>query len=142
MGVDLENRARDTGYTPAKGDFTALFDLLAEADRDRAEPIVRALARAGLPAARAAAIALGALGPRARASLVRMMGRVAAETRDADLAQALLDALDDEDAKVRRNAIIAIGKAPAGNAEDRLLALWPRAPVEQRRSIAEALGKI
>jgi 23S rRNA G2445 N2-methylase RlmL len=70
------------------------------------------------------------------------MGRVAAGTRDADLAQALLAALDDEDAKVRRNAIIAVGKAPAAGAEDRLLALWPAAPVEQRRSIAEALGKI
>jgi 23S rRNA G2445 N2-methylase RlmL len=142
METDLEKKALDAGYTPAKGDFTALFDLLAEADRDRAEPIIRALARAGMPAARAATTGLNARGSRARASLVKLIGRVAADTRDGDLADALLAATSDEDAKTRRNAIIAIGKAPAKGAEDRLIALWPTATPEHRRSIAEALGKI
>jgi predicted RNA methylase len=142
MSHEIEARARDTGYTPAARDFETLFELLAEAERDRAEPIVRALARAGLPAARAANARLRTSPPRARASLVRLIGRVAGETRDQDLTLALLAATDDEDPKTRRNAIVALGKANAPGAEDRLLALWPGASAEHRRSLAEALGKI
>jgi 23S rRNA G2445 N2-methylase RlmL len=53
----------------------------------------------------------------------------------------LVARLDDEDAKTRRNAIVALGKHPS--AEGALIDRWAREDkVEHRRSLAASLGKI
>jgi hypothetical protein len=53
-----------------------------------------------------------------------------------------LAALEDGDAKSRRNAVIALGKLGGAGVEASLLSRWPKAALEERRSLAEALGKV
>src|SRR4029077_16089867 len=55
----------------------------------------------------------------------------------------LIGALDDSDAKTRRNAAIALGRRRGRGAEEALLRSWDRdARTEMRRSIAVSLGKV
>ena len=137
---DLRRRAIDPGYTPAVAHLSGLFALLAEPDDDLAEVVVQRAARLGVVAAERALEALPLARPPARARLAALIGRVAVD--DASLLPAALALLTDEDAKTRRNVILALGRMPHDGVEDALLVHWDREPrIDHRRSLAEALGK-
>ncbi len=152
MSADLEEKLRGRGWQPSRVEMTALFEQLATADRDDAELVERALARGGPDAARIAIERFSPSRPPARGRLARLVGRLAsaATTPDDELRRFLLAALGDEDHKTRRNAVIALGKLGRGDAgasvrseiESALRARWPSAQLEERRSLAEALGKL
>src|SRR3954447_26840809 len=139
---DLQASVRSRGYQPARADVDHLFARLAQADRDEAELAERALAR--LPDA--AQLAIARFSPTKapeRGRLCKLVGRVAQKRPSAALIDFLLARLEDDDAKTRRNAVIALGKHDDARIEPALLALWDRdASVELRRSIAAALGKM
>jgi predicted RNA methylase len=132
----------DPGFTPGARHFRALAALISERDEARAEPAERALARAGLPAARFAVAELETAVPPARARWVRLVGRIARETRDDELRATLVSLLKDGDDKSRRNAVIALGKVGGPAVEAALLGRYEHAPLPERRSLVEALGKI
>lgn len=116
-------------------DAVALVAMLA-GDEEEVEHVERALARLGEAALDALENARDSKPPM-RGRVVRAIGRV-----DSERARALLiAALRDDDMKTRRNAIVALGKAPG--AEDALLDAYDRETrVELHRSIAASLGKI
>ncbi|MBI2391448.1 MAG: HEAT repeat domain-containing protein [Deltaproteobacteria bacterium] len=144
---DLREAVRDRSFVPARAELPAVVQLLgSDEDADAAE---RALARAGDAGARAAIAAFEDARPPLRGRIVKTVARVPGFERW------LLDRLDDEDGKTRRNAIVALGRRPEGPAgtptegdlgaeiEERLAASWSQEPrVEHRRSIAASLGKI
>jgi 23S rRNA G2445 N2-methylase RlmL len=139
----------DPGFTPSLRDIGRLVDLLA--DDDLAKHAERAIARAGAGAVPILRDRFVAEGPAFRAAVVRALGRFAG---DPGARGVLLGALEDSDPKTRRNAAIALGRAPAGDpapdasvgaeaVERSLLAAWERDPrPEMRRSIAASLGKV
>lgn len=63
--------------------------------------------------------------------------------RDKSVVPMLIAALDDDDPKSRKTAVIALGKVKSDDAEEALMRAWRanRSP-EERRIIAEALGKV
>jgi hypothetical protein len=135
------------GWQPAKSDIEPLFALVAGGDKETADVASRALARLGLPAARAAMARFDEGVPRERARLVRLIGRVAQARADHTLAEFLLARVADEDDKTARNAALAVGRLgeellPRPEVERALVGRWPAASPPLRRSLAEALGKI
>jgi predicted RNA methylase len=136
---ELKERLRGKGWQPARADAAGLFAALAEADRDEAEIIERALGRLGAALVPEIERRLQTAGPPLRGRLVRLLGRVGT------IAQ-LLSWLGDEDPKTRRNAVLALGRATEaerGAVEAALVAAWTREPsVEMRRSLAATLGKV
>jgi 23S rRNA G2445 N2-methylase RlmL len=135
----LEDLVKDPGFTPGARDLDPLVTLLG-ADEDAAKHAERALARGGLPALEALAARLTGAAGRLRARIVRALGRFASNPRARDL---LVEALEDLDAKTRRNAAIALGHASGAGVQEALLGAWDRdARPEMRRSIAASLGKV
>jgi 23S rRNA G2445 N2-methylase RlmL len=139
---------RDPGFTPRARDLGALVDLLT--DDDVAKDAERAIARLGTAAVDGLLARLHAADRTLRPRLVRALGRFAGDRR---VRRALVAALQDADGKTRRNAVIALGHAPAEAADDAgddgegveaaLLAAWQSDPrPEMRRSIAASLGKV
>jgi len=140
---------------PRQEDAEQLFLLLASDDRRLCREAERSLARLGPSAAEQAQARLAAARPPLRARLCRLLGRIAASSRDPALTGVLLELLDDGDLKTRRSAVIVLGKlvapspgaelpAEAGAIEQRLLARWAAGGLElaERRSLVLALGKI
>lgn len=118
----------------------ALLDLLA--DEDERAAVEQALSRVGLPAAGRALERLHTE-RELRAPIVRAIGRLAVETRDGALRDALVGLLRDEDARTRRAAATALGKLRDEGSEAPLLEAWAREEQgPERRAIAEALGKV
>ena len=138
---DLAALVRSSGFTPGARDVAGLIALLGSSDEALADDAERAIVRLG-PASLPAMIAeVDEAKPPLRGRLSRAIGRFA-PTSDEARAFAVR-ALGDADAKTRRNAIVALGKAPGDGVEDALLDAWGReARVDHRRSIAEALGKV
>jgi 23S rRNA G2445 N2-methylase RlmL len=139
--ADLRQRLNDPGFTPSVRDAGALVELLAEDDEDSADLAARALARIGAPLApRAVALAEAeSTHPRARARLVRVLGRLDAP----EVLPFLLRAAKDDDNKTRRNALAALGRVRGDASERALLEAWQRevdAPI--LRTVATSLGKI
>jgi 23S rRNA G2445 N2-methylase RlmL len=127
---DLAETVRSAGFTPGDDD-----DLVKDTEK--------AILRMDSAAAAAAMKRAREVGAPLRGRLVRVIGKLS----DAPGAFTfLLQALEDEDPKTRRNAVLALGKvsaARAAEAEEALLAAWTREPrVDHRRSIAASLGKI
>jgi 23S rRNA G2445 N2-methylase RlmL len=136
----LEQAVRDPGFTPALRDVAALVDLLN--DEDLAKGAERAIARVGPAALETLRTRFEGARPPLRGRVMRVIGRLAA---DPGARKVLLAALDDGDAKTRRNAAIALGHVPppAADVESALLRAWDGDPrVEMRRSIAASLGKL
>lgn len=144
--VPLAKRVADPGFTPKVADVDSIIDFLGDdalaPDAERAIARVRSFAVPAL---------LGRFGDAAapvRGRIVRAVGRIAARDHDPRAIDALIRALDDQDPKTRRNAVIAIGhlrgpEAERHGLEDALLRAWARTDrPEMRRSIASALGKI
>lgn len=132
----LQRALAARGYQPARGDIEPLFALLADGDRDAAEAASRALARLGGEAAALAMARFDGATPRARARLVRLVGRVAGDPRW------LVARVADTDEKTARNAALAVGKLGGEGVEAALLARWATAPAPLKRALAEALGKV
>src|SRR6185312_10943061 len=130
----LREALRARGYQPARAELPSLLGRLAEADREEAELVERALERLGAQASEAARARFPAARPPERGRLCRLIGRVGA--RDPEARDWLRGALSDEDPKTRRNAMIALGKLGGDGIEAALIARWPDEPVENRRSLA------
>lgn len=137
----------EPGYTPKVRDLATVLKWLLDADDATAELAERALINAD-----EAVIDL-ALGELERASglqrvrLVRLLGRLTQRTGAVRVAEALVRQLKDDQPKVVRAAIVALGKLPLQlaqrtGAEATIvngLSLWADA---ERRAAIEALGKI
>lgn len=134
----LTESLRDPGFTPRARDLDALVALLA--DEDLSRHAERAIVRLGSVAVEGLSSRLPSLSPPLRARAVRVLGRLAQDDR---AAEALRKALDDGDAKTRRNAAMALGRGRAAGSEQELLHAWDADPrPEMRRTVAAALGKV
>ncbi|MDB4943889.1 MAG: putative N6-adenine-specific methylase containing domain protein [Labilithrix sp.] len=157
MASSLAERVRDHGYTPGIRDLGALLDLFATDDDELARHAERAILRieprhamrlAGETVRRADT----ATRP-ARGRLARLLGRVASAAEASPQATAhargwLSAALADADPKTRHAAARALGKlrpeddAERAALEQSLLEAWDRGTEEDRRALADALGKV
>jgi 23S rRNA G2445 N2-methylase RlmL len=134
----LERAVRDAGFTPSVRDIGALVDLLANDDLTKYAE--RAIARANVTALETLCLRFHPASPPLRARILRVIGRLAEHP---PALAVLVAALDDSDAKTRRNAAIALGHTRAQGVEEALLRVWDRDErSEMRRSIAASLGKI
>jgi 23S rRNA G2445 N2-methylase RlmL len=122
-------------------DLDALIGMLGD-DRHMTSA-ERALARAGGAALERLSAHLETARPPLRARIVRAVGRVAVGATNDAVARMLVEMLQDDDPKTRRNAAIALGRARISSAEDALVDAYGReARPEMRRSVAATLGKI
>lgn len=134
----LEQAVCDVGFTPSVRDIGSLVDLLA--DENLAKHAERAIARAHVLALETLRARFYPSTPPLRSKILRAIGRLA--EYEPALA-VVVAALNDGDAKTRRNAAIALGHARAPGVEEALLRAWDQDPrPEMRRSIAASLGKI
>jgi 23S rRNA G2445 N2-methylase RlmL len=103
------------GYQPAEHEIEPLLALVVAGEREQAEAASRALARMGRAATAAALARLSANSAtaHARSRLVRLLGRLAHKTRDAQLVELLLARVGDDDEKTARHAALALGKLSA-----------------------------
>jgi len=109
-------------------------------DDDVAKAAERAIGRVGESALPTLRAHLEAASPPLRARIVRAIGRFKEDDRAVEV---LLAALDDADAKTRRNAAIALGHVRRAGVEDALLRAWGKdTRHEMRRSVAASLGKV
>jgi hypothetical protein len=137
----IEAWLADPGFTPGAKHFAPLLAALAEAEREQARKLERALGRGGEAAGRFVLTRMQGADSRARARLLGVLGRVAVSHAKPEFVAVLLQALEDDDERVRRVAASALGKLEVPELEERLLARWDRASELERRSLAEALGK-
>lgn len=136
-------RLRHPSFVPPDRELGPLFDRLAAADDHEADALVRALARRGPASATLARNAWASASPSLRTRLVGLYARIARQTGDRTSLDPLLDALGDDDPKVRRTAAFSLGKTQQPTLEPALLARFRAEPDEAvRRSLAEALGKL
>lgn len=155
-GRSLAERVRDPGFTPGIRDLGALLDLSSEEDEDLVRAMERAILRiearhAARLVRETAARADAAVRP-ARGRLARLVGRLGAAANDvvaADEARRwLVSAMSDADPKTRHAAARALGKlrpadaAARGHLERALLEAWDKGSEEDRRALADALGKV
>ncbi|MFO0608780.1 MAG: HEAT repeat domain-containing protein [Polyangiales bacterium] len=133
---------RDPGYTPSVRHTVALLDLLAA--EDTAADAARALLRLGEAAVEPALREFEAARTPLRGRLVDVLGDLAKDGHAVERIRAfLLACLHDDDAKVRRNAVIALGHHDDAVVERALLDYWRREPRDDhRRSIARSLGRV
>ncbi len=135
-------------YTPARRDVPGLVALLAADDDDHHGPALRrALARVEAPVVSAALLtALPAVDDAGGARLIAALGAAAAaETAvDGPARTALYAALAEVRPRVRRAAIVALGKLGGERATAALCEHWDRDDLEpaDRRAAAVALGKL
>ncbi|HEY4182145.1 MAG TPA: methyltransferase [Kofleriaceae bacterium] len=149
---DLRQALAKPGFTPGQRDIPALLDLVATDEAPaKAAP---ALASLGAAATTALITRIGeATDEGALAKLLSVLGLRAREADSAARAE-LIARVGDARVRVRRAAIVALGKLGAVRERDAtddlddaraaLLARWDAgdAPPEEQRSLAEALGKL
>jgi predicted RNA methylase len=139
----LREAARSVAFTPGRRAGAPPLGLRGGDDEQASRDAERALARRGVDAGREALARAGAAEPPLRGRLVRLAGRVAAETGAPELRAGLVALLADSDAKTRRNAVIALGKLGGEGLEEAILT---RCQVEDRievmRALVAALGKV
>ena len=139
---DVRQAIGDPGFTPKASDAGALLALLAEG-ADGARAAERALLRLGEAAVAPAVEAAGSGEPGAKAAALRFLGRLAGAVKDEAIGQAFLRGLGDDDARARRAAAGAMGRArPSGAAEAVAEAFGREGDASARRAMIEALGKI
>lgn len=154
----LAARVGDRAYTPGIRDLPELLGLFEDEDEELAKATERAVLRIDarhLP--RIVSEIIARLGPAvrpARGRLARLLGRVAmsaAATTDTAATEArawFAGALGDTDLKTRHTAARALGKLrPSGPAERErleraLLAAWDAGGDDDRRALADPLGKL
>lgn len=143
---DIASAVRSKSFTPSARDIDSLLDLLDTADEDTAHAVENALSAPASPMDAAARKILerlpSAVRP-ARGILTKILGRIAREKQNPELASALIALLDDADIKTRRNAIAALGGLNLPGVEDALLNRWEtESSPPHRKSIVQSLGKI
>lgn len=144
--ASLATRVGDRGFTPSVADVPSIVDLLA--DDTLAIAAERAIARVRSLAVPALLVRLADSAAPLRGRIVRTIGRIAAGDHDPRAIAALIRALDDQDPKTGRNAVIALGhlRGPgleAHGVEEALLRAWAaNERPGMKRSIASALGKV
>lgn len=143
---DLARALGEKNFTPAQRDAGELAHIIARGDEPAATRAAPALAGLGAPG-RAAIIALlgdaRAAEDGARARLVAALG-LHARAGDADARTELLRLAGAAASRVRRAAVVALGKLGGDDARAALLARWDAGDVtpDERRALAEALGKV
>jgi 23S rRNA G2445 N2-methylase RlmL len=136
---NLDELLRDPGFTPSWRDVGALLTRVEHAED--AAPVERALARLGADLAAPLVAWLSEAGPAGRARGVRLLSTVAPQ--DPAARARIVRALEDEDARVRRYAALALGRIGAIEAREAVAAAYARAErPEEKRALAEALGKL
>lgn len=142
-GFDLTEALKDPGFTPGRRHRAALFDLLGSRDDELVERAEKTLARGGVEAAHDAIARMPTAVAPLRGRLVRVVESICAQHETPELRAFLRACLRDDDAKTRRNAVIALRRWPDAAVEEELLAHWEWEPrVDHRRSIAATLGSI
>ena len=137
----LEKAVEDPGFFPRKADLDGLIDLIANGS-SAADAAKKALVRFGPDAVREAMAKTQSAAPKARARLVPLIGRFAAERSSEELTQFLMTNLGDEDAAVRRAAANALSKQRTPEVAQALAAaLDKETDASARRALAAALGK-
>jgi len=137
---ELAELVRDPGFTPGVREVDLLVEMLS--DETLGKPAERAIARVGVAALRTLRTRFETANAPLRAGLVRATGRLVSDGQGPEGVSLLIASLDDSDAKTRRNAAIALGRARAPGVEDALLGAWEKDKrPEMRRSIAASLGK-
>lgn len=147
----LAAELRSPAFTPRRGDAPELLALFLRGELTESAT-AQGLLRIGPSAFASLVTQLQSAKVRGtvRAALVRLLGRLTRPESPHEL-QTLLALLQDADPPARRNAIASLGRLPltADHAasplvEAALLAQWrahPRPGPEDRRALAEALGK-
>lgn len=131
------------GFTPAGRDAPALVDLLVAGEEPattRAAPALAGLGEVGRVAIEAR---LASTDEAAKARLVAVLGLLA-RAGDGDARAAVIAHAAAAEPRVRRAAVVALGKLGGDDARQVLLARWDAgdAPPDERRALAEALGKV
>lgn len=133
-------------YTPARKDLPEVARLAGSDDERLAALAVRGLLRADPAAAVAAVIAAaGAADEGAAARLMAALGQLARAHRAGEATAHLIARLAaGERPRVRRAAVVALGKIGGDDARAALLALAgaPDLAPDLRRALVEALGKV
>lgn len=136
------------GFTPRRREVSTLVGLLGDATPELRKAIERAvMAHPGEALGAAISQFAGSVQP-LRARLVRLVGKLSVSgASELDLAAGwsfVMQALRDDDAKVRRNAAMALGRSDSlQGAEEALLEAWERElRVEQRRTVIVSLGRV
>jgi predicted RNA methylase len=137
----------DPGYTPRRRDLGCVMDWLLQGDDATAKLAERALVSAGDGVIEFVAHALTAIEPEQRVRCTRLLGRLGQRSTDPRLGELLRSLLSDQEPRVARSAIVAMGKLPSRfastfGAEAALIELLPRSAEPERRAIIDALGKI
>ena len=143
MQQGLQKAILSPSFTPRVRDSEAVADLLWQG-LATPQAVTVALLRIGRPAIPALLRVLMRAPAERRAELVPVLGRLICETAADDPAP-LLALLDDDQRKVGRAAVIALGKLPQPSqpVEAQLIAHWNCwTESADRRALAEALGKI
>lgn len=153
VDFDLARELQRPGFTPARRDAPALVALIAEdaPAATRAAPALAGLGAAGRTALLAALAGDAGADEAPAGRLVTALGLVA-RTGDAEARAALIARTTDPRVRVRRAAIVALGKlgtdaraaSELSDVRAALIARWDAAdvPADERRALAEALGKI
>ncbi|HEU0029063.1 MAG TPA: methyltransferase domain-containing protein [Kofleriaceae bacterium] len=140
---DLAVELGKPSFTPGARDLPKLVELVVRGDEPAAPRAQAALGKLGAPARDAIAAALDAADDGARARLVTTLGLLA-RTGDDPARAALFARMADGSPRVRRAAIVALGKLGGDDARAALIARWDAGDVtdDERRALAEALGKV
>jgi hypothetical protein len=142
---DLAAELAKPSFTPAQRDAPALVELIAlgvEPAATRAAPALAKLGESGRTAL-LARLAGAREDEGVQARLVAALGLLA-RGGEAVARTAVLEKLADPSVRVRRAAIVALGKLGGEDARAALIARWDAgdAPPDERRALAEALGKL
>lgn len=132
-------------YTPARRDLAAVADIIASDDDATATAATKALLRAGSRDALGAVdAALAAAAEPGAVRLVAALGQLGRTGATDDVAVRLAALLDDPRARVRRAAVVALGKTGGDRARDALVAYAGREDLtpDHRRAVVESLGKV
>jgi hypothetical protein len=144
---DLVKELAKPSFTPGVRDAAALVALVVARDEPAATRAAPALAGLGEPGRAAIDDKLAGHGEGvdegARARLVGVLGLLA-RAGDAHARAQLVARTGDPAARVRKAAVIALGKLGGDDARQALLARWDagNATPDERRALAEALGKV
>lgn len=139
---DLATELATRGFTPAQRDAPALVELIVAGDEPaatRAAPALASLRDAGRAAITAR---FETADEGANVRLVAVLGLLA-RGGDAEAAAFVIARIWDTSTRVRRTAVIALGKLGGAAAGAALIARWDAGDFtpDEQRALAEALGK-
>jgi predicted RNA methylase len=141
MGPWLE-RISAAGFTPSRAQIPELIQLLESVDREVSHLVERSLIRAAHDSLTLIVGAWSQAKGRARGRLAKIIVRSTPSPPSSEIQAWIGARLADDDAAVRRQAIIAVGKCGLRDRVDDLVDLLKNDDPAQRRAIVEALGKV